>query len=98
MEIKREHKLYDFYAPLLTNRQREIYEATEFEDLSLAEAADEFGVSRNAIFETIKKVNKNLEDYEAKLRLFSKSEKRAEIYYSIEDKEIVKRLESIDTE
>ncbi|MDR2523564.1 MAG: hypothetical protein LBC93_07715 [Synergistaceae bacterium] len=41
--------LYDLYAPLLTARQRNVYEMRCFSDFSLAEAAEALGVSRQAV-------------------------------------------------
>jgi predicted DNA-binding protein YlxM (UPF0122 family) len=41
--------LYDLYAPLLTQRQRDIYEMRYFSDFSLAEIAEAVGVSRQAV-------------------------------------------------
>ncbi|MDR2529512.1 MAG: DNA-binding protein [Synergistaceae bacterium] len=41
--------LYDLYAPLLTKRQRDIYEIRYFSDLSLAEAASALCISRQAV-------------------------------------------------
>ena len=41
--------LYDLYAPLLTQRQRDIYEMRYFSDFSLAEIAEAAGVSRQAV-------------------------------------------------
>ncbi|GHV36810.1 hypothetical protein FACS1894187_12100 [Synergistales bacterium] len=41
--------LYDLYSPLLTERQRDVYEMRYFSDLSLAEIASSLGVSRQAV-------------------------------------------------
>ena len=41
--------LYDFYSPLLTGHQRDVYEMRYFSDLSLAEIANSLGVSRQAV-------------------------------------------------
>ncbi|MDR1621971.1 MAG: DNA-binding protein [Synergistaceae bacterium] len=45
----RANLLYDFYAPLLTQRQRDVYEMRYFSDLSLAEIAETLGVTRQAV-------------------------------------------------
>ena len=45
-EIYERTLLYDFYGELLTPRRREIYSAVVFDDMSLSEAAEAFGVSR----------------------------------------------------
>ena len=41
--------LYDFYSPLLTQRQRDVYEMRYFSDLSLAEIAEALGITRQAV-------------------------------------------------
>ena len=53
--------LYDFYGELLTEHQQEIYENVVFDDMSLSEAAAEFGVSRQGIHDMIRRCDKALE-------------------------------------
>lgn len=64
--------LYDFYGELLTNHQKEIYEQFVLEDLSLSEIAESAGISRQGVHDLIKRCNKILEGYEAKLHLVEK--------------------------
>ncbi len=64
--------LYDFYGPLLTAHQQEVYEACVFEDLSLAEAAECFGVSRQNIHDLLKRCDKSLKEYEERLGLIAR--------------------------
>ena len=71
--------LYNFYGELLTEHQRRIYEDVVYQDLSISEIAKEQGVSRQSIFDLIKRCDKILEDYEDKLRLVYK-------FYSIKKK------------
>lgn len=61
--------LYDFYGELLTDHQKEIYEQFILEDLSLSEIAEAAGISRQGVHDLIKRCNKILEGYEAKLHL-----------------------------
>lgn len=61
--------LFDFYGQLLTVRQRELVELYFQNDLSLGELAGEFGVSRQAIHDILKRAREILEEYEAKLGL-----------------------------
>ena len=61
--------LYDFYGELLTDHQQEIYEQFVLEDLSLSEIAESAGISRQGVHDLIKRCNKLLEGYEAKLHL-----------------------------
>ena len=64
--------LYDFYGDLLTEHQRDIYEGYVQENLSLSELAEISGVSRQGIHDLIRRVEKTLQDYEAKLHLVEK--------------------------
>lgn len=64
--------LYDFYGELLTDRQKQVYESVVLEDSSLSEAAEEFGISRQGVFDMIRRCNRILEDYEEKLHLVEK--------------------------
>ena len=64
--------LYDFYGELLTDHQKEVYEQFVLEDLSLSEIAESAGISRQGVHDLIKRCNKLLEGYEAKLHLVEK--------------------------
>ena len=59
--------LYDFYSPLLTERQRKVYETLCFSDLTLSEAADVLGVSRQAVYVLARHVMEKLEGIEREL-------------------------------
>ncbi len=65
--------LYDIYRELLTEKQRQYFEDYYFEDLSISEIADNRDVSRNAVFDQIKRVTLILNDYERKLKWLSKT-------------------------
>ena len=64
--------LYDFYGELLTEHQRRIYEDAVFNDLSPSEIAAEQGISRQGVHDLIRRCDRILEDYEAKLHLVAK--------------------------
>ena len=64
--------LYDFYGELLTERQQQVYESVVLEDYSLSEVAEDLGISRQGVHDLIKRCNKTLEGYEAKLHLVEK--------------------------
>ncbi len=66
--------LYPYYSNLLTTKQCEVFENYYFEDYSLSEISESLGVSRNAIWDLLKKVEHNLDDYEEKLGLFKKNQ------------------------
>lgn len=81
--------LYDFYGELLTEHQRQIYESCVFDNLSLGEIAQDFGISRQGVHDLIKRCDKTLQGYEEKLHLLQK-------FLSI--KETVTQIESITTQ
>lgn len=61
--------LYDFYGELLTKHQQTVYEAAVYQDLSLAEIAEQEGISRQGVHDLIKRCDRILLDYESKLHL-----------------------------
>ena len=60
-------QLWDCYGGLLTDNQREICELYYMLDLSLSEIAEQKGVSRQNVSETLKKSREILDYYEEKL-------------------------------
>ena len=74
--------LYDFYGVLLPPKQREIFRLYYEDNLSLGEIAAEYGLTRQGIHETVKRGEKKLRNFEAKLRLIHKFEKEEEIIAS----------------
>ncbi|MDD7389767.1 MAG: DNA-binding protein [Lachnospiraceae bacterium] len=68
-EILEQTLLYDFYGELLTEHQQKIYEDVVFNDLSYSEVAKEQGISRQGIYDMIKRINRILMGYEEKLHL-----------------------------
>ena len=84
--------LYDFYGDLLTEHQRQIYEAAVFDDMSLGEIAAEQGISRQGVHDLIKRCDKILAEYEAKLHLLARFTKAKERIGEIE------RLTELKTE
>ena len=69
--------LYDFYSPLLTERQRSIYEMLYFSDLAPTEAARSLGISRQAVHILERRVMERLEKIEGELH-FAKTTRRLE--------------------
>lgn len=76
--------LFDFYQSLLTDKQRVYMRLYYLEDLSLGEIADEYNVSRQAIYDNVRRTEAMLEDYEVKLKLFSKFQMRMKTMKEIE--------------
>lgn len=71
-KIVKQGLLYDFYGELLTEHQRQVYEAVVYEDLSLAEIAAEQGISRQGVHDIVKRCDKMLLEYEEKLKLVAR--------------------------
>lgn len=67
--------LYDTYKNLLTDKQQFYFEEYYFDDLSISEIASNHNVSRNAVFDQLKRVILNLNEYESKLGIISKIQK-----------------------
>ncbi len=76
--------LFDFYQSLLTDKQRQYMQLYYLEDLSLGEIAEEYGVSRQAVYDNVRRTETMLEDYEKKLNLFDKFQQRIEIVEQLE--------------
>lgn len=86
MEIEKTNRmnaLFEFYAALLTDKQMNYIELYYADDYSLAEIAEEFHVSRQAVFDNIKRTEKVLETYERKLHMYSDYIVRNEILEDI---------------
>ena len=71
-KIVRQSLLYDFYGELLTEHQKKIYEDIVMNDMSYSELADIYGISRQGIYDMIKRCDRLLEGYEDKLKLVEK--------------------------
>lgn len=89
------NELYDLYSLLLTDKQREYFEDYYFENLSFSEMAENYGVSRNAIFKQIKITKEKLDEFETALKLYNKNKKILAIIDSVEDKNLKKKLEEL---
>ena len=68
--------LYDFYQSLLTDKQRSYMHLYYLDDHSLGEIAHEYEISRQAVYDNIRRTEAMLEEYEDKLRLFEKFQQR----------------------
>lgn len=64
--------LYDYYGNLLPERQKQAVELYYEENLSLAEIAEEFDISRQGVHDALKKAERALEEYEEKLGLIKR--------------------------
>ncbi|WP_405102245.1 putative DNA-binding protein [Oceanobacillus sp. FSL H7-0719] len=95
--------LFDFYHELLTPKQQKYMQMYYLEDLSLSEISELFSVSRQAVYDNIKRTEAMLESYEDKLLLYDKFRQRAEIIGKLEDcsespviKSLLQQLKELD--
>jgi predicted DNA-binding protein YlxM (UPF0122 family) len=78
--------LYDFYGTLLTKKQQFILECYYLDDWSLSEIAEHQGISRQAVFEGIKRAERHLIELENKLGMVAKHRQRERIAKEIRSK------------
>ena len=60
--------LYDLYHPLLTERQRDVYEMLFFSDLAPAEVAKSLGITRQAVHILVRRTMDRLDAIERDLK------------------------------
>ncbi|AGK53057.1 putative DNA-binding protein [Bacillus sp. 1NLA3E] len=77
--------LYDFYQSLLTPKQSSYMSLYYLEDYSLGEIAEEYNISRQAVYDNIKRTEAMLEEYEEKLLLLQKFQDRCKLLADIKE-------------
>lgn len=75
--------LFSYYRELFSKKQKQYLELYLEENGSLSEIAEEYGITRQAVFDNIKRGFKQLDEYEEKLKIFEK------------EKELKKKLENL---
>ena len=78
--------LYSQYASLLTKKQREIISMYYEEDYSLGEISQMLNISRQSVYDSLKRSEKALADYEKKLGMVEKLHKAEELLNKLEDR------------
>ena len=90
--------LIDLYGCLLTENQLETMEYYYMDDLSLSEIAQNLNVSRSAVHDTIKKSTNLLVNYESKLKLLEKENKKDMLLAkadSLTKEELIEEMEKL---
>lgn len=82
-QIAEESLLFDFYGSLLTDKKQKVMRLYHEENMSLSEIAEDCGISRAAIYDSLKKAEKQLQDYENKLGMVASYFERLETVKSI---------------
>ncbi|WP_411844057.1 putative DNA-binding protein [Salinicoccus sp. HZC-1] len=98
--------LYDFYNSLLTDKQRRYIELYYLEDFAFSEIAEELDVTRQAVYDNLKRSKDLLEHYEENLSMYRNFKSRQEFIKRLKNKlgksmdseteEIINRLEELD--
>ncbi len=84
-EIVRLSYLYDFYGPLLKEKQQQIFENYVLDDYSLSEIAGEYGMTRQGVHDIVKRSSEKLEEYESKLKLYRRFQSAKERLEKVEE-------------
>lgn len=98
--------LYDFYNSLLTDKQRRYIELYYLEDFAFSEIAEELDVTRQAVYDNLKRSKDLLEHYEESLGMYRNFKSRNELINQLKNKldespdseteRILNRLEALD--
>ncbi len=87
--------LFDFYGDLLTERQREFYDLYYNEDLSLAEIAENYGISRQGVRDVIVRAEAAMTEIEDKTHIIRRFQ-RSQAALDAIDKAADKLLDAVD--
>lgn len=100
--------LYDFYHSLLTEKQRAYVELYYLEDYTFSEIAETLNVTRQAVYDNLKRTKDLLEDYETNLELYHDFKKRQQYYQQIKEyaqdgnvskiNDVINELETLEEE
>lgn len=87
--------LFDFYGKLLSERQYNVMEMFYLQDLSLSEIGLELGITRQGVYDNLKRAEENLNTFENTLGLVKKFKKSHKNIKKILDaNEYIKKIAS----
>lgn len=78
--------LLDFYGELLTEKQRECFDLHYNEDLSLSEIAEQLGISRQGVWDNIRRAEAVMRELERKTGLISLTEQNRRALEAIRER------------
>lgn len=64
--------LYDFYGELLSEKQRIVVDCYYNDNFSLGEIAEKVNISRQGVYDSLKRAEELLREYDSKLKLMEK--------------------------
>ena len=104
-QIVEQGMLYDFYGPLLTGHQQEIYELVVYQNLSLNEIAEQKGISKQAVSDLVRRATAQMRGYEKSLGMIARfqqlrksCEELQKAASGIQDKAAADRIRSLADE
>ncbi|MCR2033470.1 YlxM family DNA-binding protein [Anaerofustis stercorihominis] len=77
--------LIDIYSSLLTHKQLKVLEYYYDDDISLSEIASMLNISRQGVYDTLKRAEKIILEYDEKLNLLKKYEENIELLNRLEE-------------
>ena len=77
--------LYDYYGEMLTNKQKTCFELHYHQDLSLAEIAEEIGISRQGVHDTLARTETALRGMEEHLGCVSRAKVLQRAYSELQE-------------
>lgn len=87
--------LFSYYGGLFSKKQKEYLELYLEENSTLSEIAEEYNVTRQAVFDNIKRGFKQLEEYEKKLGIFKKEKELKEKLEKLKENFNIENLNKI---
>ena len=91
--------LLEIYGKLLTDRQKDAIDFYYNQNISLSEIAEEISITRQAVRKSLVEAEKNLLEFENKLRILDKQIQRKKkiekILEEIEDERLAKLIEEL---
>ncbi len=78
--------LLDFYGELLTDKQRECFDLHCNEDLSLSEIAEQLGISRQGVWDNIRRAEAAMAEVEEKTGLLRRFEENRRALEKLREK------------
>ncbi|MFO7887495.1 MAG: sigma factor-like helix-turn-helix DNA-binding protein [Eubacteriales bacterium] len=68
-------KLYDYYSDVLNEKHKKVINQYYLMDLSLREISENLGITRQGVYDLLKRAEKNLDEIDSKLNIIKKQEK-----------------------
>ena len=89
------NNLFSVYRNLLTLKEQNVFSLYYEENLSLSEIAENIEISRSAVGNTVKTVEKKLQNYEDLLHVWEKNEILKDCLALVEEEKIRQRIQKI---